>query len=97
MSKKGFFFYELLIALILILTIMLFLVIPIQYLELRTNNHKYILEMKKSLFANVILYENGEELIETNEYRVFIEGQELCISFTDLLNKEQLICEKIWI
>jgi len=53
--------------------------------------------MKKSLFANVILYENGEELIETNEYRVFIEGQELCISFTDLLNKEQLICEKIWI
>lgn len=96
-SNKGFFFYELLIAIILILNIMLYLLIPINNLKMQTANQKYILEMKKTLIVNVILYEDDKELIIGDNYQLILNNQELCITFIDLFNKEQLICEKIWL
>ncbi len=55
LKKNGFIYYELLISLIMLSTLIYFLISPINQLIINLDNQKLTYEMKQTLSLNILL------------------------------------------
>jgi len=97
MDKKGYIYYELLMCLILLTTIVYFLLVPMNTLMMDIENQKLTYKMKQILILNVVLIEEGESLTNSDTYQFKTESNHLCIEWWDLNAQSRTYCEKIWI
>lgn len=95
--KNGYIYYELLMCFILITTLIYFVLVPINQLNVNFENQKMTYHMKQMLMLNIVLLENGETLTSSDSFEFKKEDDFLCIEWWDLKHEKRYYCEKIWL
>lgn len=95
--KNAFIYYELLMSFILLTTLIYFLLVPINQLNVNFENQKLTYKMKQILSLNIVLLENGETLTSGDTYELKTEDGFLCIEWWDLKHEKRNYCEKVWL
>lgn len=96
-SKKGYFLWELIVSLLILIMICQTLIMPILKMKIELKNQKLRYEMKQKLALNVVLLENNEELEIDDTYELMLRDDMLCIIWWDLYEKQQIYCKKVWL
>lgn len=95
--RNGYIYYELLMCFILIITLIYFLLVPINQLNINFENQKLTYKMKQILALNIVLFENGEILTSSDTYELKKVDDYLCIEWWDVKDEKRSYCEKIWL
>ncbi len=95
-NKKGIIYYELLLCLLIITSLISFLLVMQNKILWSTKNNKLTYEMKQVLSLNVMLLENNETLTISDKYILSQFETELCIEWTDLNGEKKVMCQKYW-
>ncbi|MDF2700222.1 MAG: hypothetical protein K0Q49_1778 [Haloplasmataceae bacterium] len=94
LSNKGSSFYELMVCLIIIITMINYCVIYLSQLRRNINENREEYHMKQLLFANLMLLEANETLLPNDEnYQFLIDEEKICIEWIGINENKKSYCE----